>query len=104
MTQDENDYGFGLKSLEQMGATAVDEIVRITELLDVLALAAESRGQINAALVRRVLEEVSTCLDQSGELASYVKYTQRLFEEAKALPPLDEAEMGEAARSLATVS
>lgn len=104
MTQDENAYGFGLKSLARMGATAVDELVRIHELLDVLALAAESRGQIDAALVRRVLEEVSTCLARSGELASYVNYTQSLFEEAKALPPLGEAEMEEAARSLALVS
>src|SRR5690242_12985736 len=76
VTQDEDKYGFGLKSLQQLGANAADELVRIDELLDVLALAAENRSQIDAALVRRVLQEVGTCLDQSGDLASYVRHTQ----------------------------
>lgn len=52
----------------------------------------------------RILKEVGVILDRSGELASYVHHTQELFEEAEALPPLSEAEMREAARSLALVS
>ena len=92
VTRDDEDYGYGLKSLARMGLYAADEIVRITELLDVLALAAENRSQIDAGLVRRVLEEVSVWLDQSGDLASYVRHSQELFEQAEALPPSDATE------------
>jgi hypothetical protein len=88
VTQDEQ--GYGLAHLGQMGVTAVEDLSRIDELLEVLALAAESRPTVEAHLVRRILEEVGVILDRSGELASYVHHTQNLFEEAEALPRLSE--------------
>ncbi len=97
VTQDAD--GYDLANLGQMGATAVEELTRIEELLEVLALAAENRSTVDARLVGRILEEVGVILDRSGDLASYVRHTQTLFEEAEALPPLDKTELKKAFRA-----
>lgn len=89
VTQDENDYGFGLKSLERMGSDAMDELIRINELLEVLALAAEKRPVVDARLILRIIEEVQTESQESAELAAYVRSTKELFEQAETLPPLN---------------
>lgn len=90
--------GYGLEYLGQAGANAAEDLSRVEELLEVLALAAENRPTVEAHLVRRILEEVGVILDRSGELASYVRYTQELFEEAEALPRLSETELKKAFR------
>ncbi|UVT18992.1 MAG: hypothetical protein H8K03_14400 [Nitrospira sp.] len=95
--------GYGLRSLEQMGSTAVEDLIRVEELLGVLALAAENRPKIDAHLVLRILEEVGVILDESGELASYVRSTQELFEEAEGLPPVSGPDKRKGGRTLTLV-
>lgn len=64
-----------------------DGLLRITELLKVLALAAENRPTVDATLVQRILDEVGETLDASAEMPAYIRHTRELFEEAEALPP-----------------
>jgi hypothetical protein len=95
----EDAQGYGLEYLGQAGANAAEDLSRVDELLQVLALAAENRPTVEAHLVGRILEEVNVILDQSGELASYVRHTHELFEEAEALPLLDKTELKKAFRA-----
>jgi hypothetical protein len=85
VTQDDKEDR-GLKNLQQMSAGASDGLRRTKELLQLLALAVEKREQVAAALVQRVLEEVETAIEDCSDLGSYVHFTEKLFEEAEALP------------------
>jgi hypothetical protein len=76
----------GLTDLQKRSTSASDSLSRVRELLQLLALAAENRKHVDAALVQRVLEEVRFDLEDSGELGNYVHYTEKLFEGAMALP------------------
>ncbi len=86
VTQVEERNGYGLKDLQDRSAQAHSGLIRTRELLQLLAFAAEHQEQVDAALVRRVLVEVETELSIVGELGSYVRYTEELFEDAMALP------------------
>lgn len=85
VTQDEEEDR-GLKNLQWMSSGASDGLLRTKELLQLLALAVENREQVDAALVQRVLEEVELAIEDCSDLGSYVHFTERLFEEAMALP------------------
>lgn len=86
VTQDVEHNGYGLKDLQEGSVHASDCLNRVRELLQVLALAAENREHVDAALVKRVLDEVTLDLEDSSDLGHYVQYTQYLFEGAMALP------------------
>ena len=86
VTQIEERNGYGLKDLRDRSAQAHSGLIRTRELLQLLAFAAEHQKQVDAALVRRVLGEVETELSHVGELGSYVRYTEELFDGAIALP------------------
>ena len=99
VTRSENQYGFGLKALGWQAETAVDELIRVQELLKLLAIAAEKGASVDATLVQRVLEEVETGLSDSGELYGFVRHTKELFEEAEALPPVSAPDKKKPSRS-----
>ena len=84
VTQDD-ELDLGLNDLQERSAQASDCLSRVRELLQLLALAAENREHVEAALVQRVLEEVGMNLEDSGDLGNNVRYTEELFEGAMAL-------------------
>ena len=85
VTQDD-DLDIGLKDLQHCSSSAHSGLMRTKELLELLALAAENREQVDAALVRRVCEELQLELSPGGDLEHYVSHTEQLFEEAVAMP------------------
>ncbi len=100
--QTDNDT-MGLNGWATRSSHAKLSLLRVNDLLQLLALAVEDRSEIDAAVVRRVLEEVERELEEGGDLGCYVLATQELFEDAEALPPLSGAQMQPASRTLALV-
>ena len=82
----DDELDLGLKDLRSRSSAAHLGLIRTKELLQLLALAAENREQVDAALVRRIFEELEHELFPGGDLGDYVSYTEELFGEAVAMP------------------
>jgi len=104
VTSDDSEYGYGLEDLKERASQAAYHLIRVHELIQLLTLAAENRSTVDAALVLRVLEEMEIGIEDCSDLSSYVHYTQKLFEEAEALPPVNGADQRKTARPLAIAS
>ncbi len=81
--------GFGLTSLRRQASSAAEGVVKVRELLELLALASEEQSAVPAHLVQRVVSEILIELRKSGEVGSFVQHIDELLEHAEPLPPVD---------------
>lgn len=79
---------FGLKKLADDGALAVHILSQCKKRLDLLFMAAESRSQVDASLVRLAVEDVRSELDEHSELSGYVHQMHQLFSHAEGIAPV----------------
>lgn len=94
---------WGLKNFEEDGALAIEILNQCMKRLDLLYMAAEHRSQMDASLVRLVVEDLKSNLEQGSDLAGYIHLTQEMFEHSEALPPLPTPDTGNSGSSLTLV-
>lgn len=78
---------FGLKKVAEDGALALHILNNCRKRLELLRMAAESRPQIDAGLVRLALDDLRIDLEEHGHLAGYLDRTHELFNNSQALAP-----------------
>lgn len=76
---------FGLKKMAEDGALALHILSQCRKRLDLLALAAERRPQMDAGLVRLAIDDLRSELEDGSHLVSYVGSMQELFSNSEAL-------------------
>lgn len=82
-----NQKPFGLKAIAEDGALSLYILENCRRRLDLLFLAAESRPNIDARLVRLAVGELRSEFDELSELVTYVRLTHELFSNSEALTP-----------------
>ena len=68
--------------------------------LKLLSMAAESRSQLDAELVRIIVQDVAREFEPGSEVYGYVRLSQKMFAHSKALPPIPTPDAGSNGRSL----
>ncbi len=78
---------FGLKDMADTGQRAVHIMDECMKRLELLSCAAESQSQVDSAIVRMVVQDVTRELESGSTVSSFVHLSQEMFEYSKALPP-----------------
>lgn len=94
---------FGLKKFAEDGDLAIYILNQCRKRLDLLFMAAEHRSHVDAGLVRLVVEDIRSELEDGSALAGYIHLTQELFEHSEALPPMPTPDTGDTSRTLTLV-
>ncbi|HMS85519.1 MAG TPA: hypothetical protein PKD12_17895 [Nitrospira sp.] len=94
---------FGLKRMAENGELAIHILKQCLQRLELLALATESRPQLDAELVRMVVEDLLIELRSGSDMLSYVETTQEMFANSEALSPIPPPATRDSGSSLALV-
>ena len=95
---------FGLKDMAERGELAMYILSQCRKRLEVLAILAESRSQLDARHVRILVEDALGDLGEGNDLSCYVELSQEMFANSEALPPIPNPDMGNNGRSLTLVT
>ena len=78
---------FGLRRIADDGALALHILNQCRKRLDLLALAAERRPQLDASLVRLAVDDLRSELESGSHLVGHVEFIQELFSNSEAIDP-----------------
>ncbi len=94
---------WGLKKMAEDGALASHILKQCLQRLELLVMATENQTQLDAELVRLVVQDVRGELEDGSSLSGYVHLSQEMFAYSEALPPMPDPAAQGTDRSLPLV-